>query len=116
MEVITKLIEASPYLGFVILYILLDAKREERRTHNAAELESRREEHEQAMQDRQIKHDNEVLQLYASFNQQLVVEIKLSHQAIMSKVQDFDERTEKRLDRLGITQDLLKAAAAMQKK
>ena len=121
MDVISKIIEASPYLGFVILYILLDARREERRTTGAtalenrreagaAALESQRESHEKTMQDRQIKHSDDVLQLYASFNQQLINEIKLSHNAIMNKLAEHEQESEDRYERMGITKDLLRAA------
>jgi len=110
MDVISKIIEASPYLGFVILYILLDAKREERRITNATTLESRREVHEKDMQDRQIKHSDDVLQLYAAFNQQLISEIKLSHNAIMNKLAEHERESEERYERMGITKDLLRAA------
>jgi hypothetical protein len=51
-----------------------------------------------------------VVKLYASFNQQLVTEIKLSHQAIMMKIEDHDKDSEQRYERLGITRDLVKAA------
>jgi len=50
------------------------------------------------------------LQLYASFNQQLISEIKLSHRAIMDKLTEHEDESEKRYERMGITKDLLKAA------
>lgn len=109
-SVISEIVKASPYLGFVLLFIWFDAQREEKRIKNATEAAVRREQHENVMQDRQIKHDDDVIQLYASFNQQLVQEIKLSHQAIMTRLTEHEEESEKRYQRMGITKDLLKAA------
>lgn len=108
--VITKLIEASPYLAFVLLFIWFDSKREEKRTENAAALETRREAHEKEMQEKQFKHDSDTLSLWASFNQQLVSEIKLSHKAIMDKLDEHERESEERYERMGVTKDLLKAA------
>ena len=110
IDILTKLGEASPYLLFVILYIILDHRREERRTANAAALEERREAHEKEMQERQIRHDTDVLQVWAGFNQNLVEEIKSSHAAIMQKLDEHENESEKRYERMGITKDLMKAA------
>ena len=115
-SIIGEIVKASPYLGFILLFIWFEAYREDKRIANATALETRREEHENVMQEKQIKHDNEVLTLFASFNQQLIQEIKSSHGVIMSKIDKLDEETEKRYARLSVTQDLLKAAAAQAKR
>lgn len=109
-SVIAKIIEASPYLGFVLLFIWFEAKREDKRIMNAAALESRREAHEKAMQEKQLQHDRDVNNLWASYIQQIVDEIKLGNVALIEKLEEHDKASEKRYERLGVTRDLFKAA------
>jgi hypothetical protein len=108
--VISKIIEASPYLGFVLLFMWFEARREDKRITNAAALESRRENHERLMQERQIKHDNEINTLWAGYIQSIVAEIKAGNTALINKLEEHDSASSKRYERLGITGDLLKIA------
>jgi hypothetical protein len=115
MDVIGKLIEASPYLGFVLLFIWLEIKREEKRVENAAALETRREIHEKGMLERQLQQDRNINELWASYIQQLVNEIKLSHAAIIRAVEEHEKESEDRYEKMSITKDLFKAAAERKK-
>lgn len=110
-NVLIKIIEASPYLGFVLLFIWFESRREEKRVENAAKLESRREEHEKAMQDKQLQHDRDAHSLWAAYIQQIVNEIKSGNIAILEKMDDHDKNDEERYKRLDITKDLFKAAS-----
>jgi len=120
--ILLKIIEASPYLGFVLLFIWFEARREERRqqavieqekrrVENAAALEARRETHEMQMQTRQLEQDRTINQLWASYIQQIVNEIKAGNTAIIQKITEHEEESTERYERMGITKDLLKAAS-----
>lgn len=119
--IIAKLIEASPYLAFLLIYMYLESKREDkriqqqsaeeaRRVENAAALETRREKHEKEMQEKDLQHSRDVNNLMAGYIQQMVNEIKVGNVAIINKLQEHEEASEKRYERMGITKDLLKAA------
>jgi hypothetical protein len=114
--ILVKLVDASPLLVFFLLLVYLEYLRDQQRIKNATALEDRREVHEKAMQDKQIKHDTEVVSLYAAFNQELVKEIRLSHEAIKASLDEHEKESEERYKRLGITKDLLKAAAERTKR
>src|SRR5690349_1694225 len=109
-SVIAKLIEASPFLGFILLFLWYEAKRDDKRVENAEKLETRRENHEKAMQEKQLKHDNDVNSLWAAYIQQIVNEIKVGNQALLEKMEEHDTADGERYKRLEITQNLFKAA------
>lgn len=128
MDLLSKLGEAIPYavLYVVIVLIMLNAedKRDEKRVTNATALENKREAHEKAMQDKQLQHERDLNTLWAiqqketvtqmmttvqDFQQQVIA----SNTKVIERMDAFDEKDEERYKRLGVTQDLLKAAAAM---
>ena len=109
--IFTKIIEASPYLGFVLLFIWFEAKREEKRVENASRLETRREEHEKMMQEKQLQQEREVNTLWASYIQQIVNEVKASNLAIIEKMDEHDQKDADRYEKLGITKDLFSRAS-----
>lgn len=110
-SIILKFIEASPYLAFVLAFIWFEARREEKRVANAAALETRREAHEKAMQEKQLQHDRDTHTLWASYINQLVNEVKASNQAIIEKMDEHDQRDADRYEKLGITKDLFSRAS-----
>jgi hypothetical protein len=113
--VLTKIIEASPYLGFILLFMWFEAKREDKRITNATALETRREEHEKKMQERDLQHARDINQLWALHFQKIANEIKAGNQALIDKLQEHDEASAERYERLAITKDLWKMAAQQEK-
>jgi hypothetical protein len=111
VAIISELIKASPYLAFILLFLWVEAKREDRRVLNAKALEDRRETHEKEMQARQLQQDRDINNLWASYIQQIVDEIKTSNRAIMQRIDEHEKESEDRYERIGITKDLLKAAS-----
>ena len=107
-EIIGKLIEASPYLAFLLIYMWLEERKYQKRVENATTLESRRETHEKEMEARRLAHEKDMNTLWASYIQQLVNEIKTSHQILMNKLDEHEEESEKRYSKIGLTQDILK--------
>jgi hypothetical protein len=108
--VIAKLIEASPYLGFILLFLWFEMKREDKRIAGATALETRREEHEKKMQDKELQHARDINQLWALHFQNIANEIKAGNQAMIEKLQEHDEASAERYERLAITKELFKAA------
>jgi hypothetical protein len=108
--VIAKLIEASPYLGFILLFLWYEAKREDKRIAGAAALETRREEHEKKMQEKELQHARDINQLWALHFQNIANEIKAGNQALIEKLEEHDKSSADRYERIGITKDLLKMA------
>src|SRR5512139_1209939 len=102
-NVIIKIVDASPYLGFVLLFMWFEYVREQKRVQNAAELETRRENHEKAMQDKQLQHQRDINTLWSAYIQEMVNEIKKSHADILQVIQQHETESEKRYDRMGIT-------------
>jgi hypothetical protein len=113
--VIAKLIEASPYLGFILLFLWFESKREDKRIVGAAALETRREEHEKKMQERDLQHARDINQLWALHFQNIANEIKAGNQALIDKLEEHDKNSEERYERMAVTKELLKAAAEQRK-
>lgn len=110
--VIAKLIEASPYLGFILLFLWFESKREDKRIANAAALETRREEHEKKMQEKELQHARDINQLWALHFQNIANEIKAGNQLLVEKLEEHEKQSAERYERIGVTQNLLKAAAS----
>jgi hypothetical protein len=108
--VLAKIIEASPYLGFILLFLWFEMKREDKRIAGAAALETRRETHEKEMQNKELQHARDINQLWALHFQTIANEIKAGNQALIEKLEEHDQASAGRYERLGITRDLLKIA------
>ena len=115
-SVIAKIIEASPYLGFILLFLWFESKREDKRIAGASALETRREEHEKKMQEKELQHARDINQLWALHFQNIANEIKAGNQALIDKLEEHDKNTAEHYERIGVTQNLLKAAAAAAEK
>lgn len=111
IAIISEIIKASPYLAFILLFLWVEAKREEKRVENAKALEDRREAHEKDMQARQLQQDRDINTLWAGYINQIVEEIKASNRAIMQRLDEHEKESQDRYERIGITKDLLKAAS-----
>lgn len=110
-NIIAKIVEASPYLGFILLFMWFESKREDKRIENAAILETRREVHEKAMQERILQHDREINTLWAGYIQQIVEEIKVGNRTLLGKLDEHEEDNKERYKRMEITMNLFKAAS-----
>jgi hypothetical protein len=97
--ILLKFIDASPFLAFLLVYIWIDSKREDKRVANASSLETRRENHEREMNN-----------MWAQHIKSITDQIATSHQVIMSKLADHDKESQERYERMNITKDLIKAA------
>jgi hypothetical protein len=115
-SVLIEILKASPYLGFILLFIWFEAGREEKRVKNAESLETRRENHEKLMQEKQLQHERDMNTLWAGYIQELVDGIEKSHQELMKRLDEHEKKSDDRYDRIGITKDLLKAAAERTKR
>lgn len=109
--VLAKIIEASPYLGFILIWLWFESKREDKRITGAAELETRREEHEKKMQEKELQHQRDINQLWALHFQNIVNEIKAGNQALIQKLEEHDRASAERYERMGITKEMLKMAS-----
>lgn len=108
--VLVKIVDASPYLGFVLLFIWFEYIREQKRIAGAEALETRREAHEKAMQEKQLQHDRDINTLWSAYIQEMVNEIKNSHTDILRMLEEHEFESEKRYERMGITKDLINRA------
>lgn len=107
--VISKLIEASPYLGFVLIWIWFESQREDKRVANAAELEDKREKHELALEEKREAHDRDVNNMWASYIKSLLDKQTETSERLLDALHKHEEASQDRYDRIGITQDLIDA-------
>lgn len=114
-SVIAKIIEASPYLGFILLFMWFEAKREDKRIANAAELETRREKHEIEIEDKREAHDRDINNMWAGYIKTLIDQQSLTSKALMDTITAHEESSQERYDRLGITQELIDAVKESQR-
>ena len=104
-----EIVKASPYLGFVLLFIWFEFIRDQKRVENNATMEDRREQHEKAMQERQLQHDRDMSALWAKYIQTLVDQVEDGNQAIIKRLDEHEQESRDRYDRLGNTKEVLKA-------
>jgi hypothetical protein len=114
-SVITKIIEASPYLGFILLFMWFEAKREDKRTANAEELETRREKHEKELEEKREAHDRDINNMWASYIKSILDQQNEMSKALMDTIVEHEESSQQRYERLGITQELINAVKESQR-
>lgn len=108
-NLITEIIKVSPYLGFVLMYMVFEARREDKRTENAKALEDRREAHDIALEEKREEHDREMNNMWANSIKMIVESIQSSNKALMDALAAHDKASEERYEKIGNTKELMKA-------